>query len=136
MPLSKEVRRLQGKWAMDTGWPKRLDWVEIEGIRGWEGQRFELRFPIMAVVGENGVGKSTVLQAAASVYTWSTPGKKRERFASDFFRTQPGTASGTLRSATASAREPVPRSRHRSASQPIAGAATLSGGSAPSSTST
>ncbi len=85
MPLSKEVRRLQGKWAMDTGWPKRLDWVEIEGIRGWEGQRFELRFPIMAVVGENGVGKSTVLQAAASVYTWSTPGKKRERFASDFF---------------------------------------------------
>lgn len=83
MPISSEVRRLGAKWATGTGWPKRLDWVEITGIRGWTGQRFELKFPIMAVVGENGVGKSTVLQAAASVYTSSV--KSRFRFASDFF---------------------------------------------------
>jgi predicted ATPase len=37
----------------------------------------------MAVVGENGVGKSTVIQAAASVY--STEGSGKDRFASDFF---------------------------------------------------
>ena len=32
------------------------------------GQRIEFRFPITAIVGENGVGKSTVLQCAAAVY--------------------------------------------------------------------
>src|SRR2546421_3818052 len=73
---------------MGSGWPKRLDWIEIKGVRGWTGQRFELRFPIMAVVGENGVGKSTVLQAAASVYG-SDSDKQKERFASDFFPDTP-----------------------------------------------
>ena len=83
MPISSEVRRLGAKWQTGLGWPKRLDWVEITGIRGWVGQRFELKFPIMAVVGENGVGKSTVLQAAASVYASEI--KSKFRFASDFF---------------------------------------------------
>jgi predicted ATPase len=84
MPLSREMRRLEAKWGLNTGWPKRLDWIEVRGVRGWTGQRFDLPFPIVAVVGENGVGKSTVLQAAASVYSSSDPGD-RERFASDFF---------------------------------------------------
>ena len=70
------------------GWPKRLDWIEIRGLRGWSGQRFELRFPIMAVVGENGVGKSSVLQAAASVYGTAIA-KQKDRFASDFFPDTP-----------------------------------------------
>jgi len=35
MPLSKEVRRLERSWENETAWPKRLDWVEIENIRGW-----------------------------------------------------------------------------------------------------
>ena len=83
MPISNEVRRLGAKWQTGTGWPKRLDWIEISGLRGWTGQRFELKFPIMAVVGENGVGKSTVLQCAAAVYQ-SPPGR-RVWFASDFF---------------------------------------------------
>jgi predicted ATPase len=83
MPISSEVRRLGAKWQTGTGWPKRLEWIEINGIRGWTGQRFELKFPIMAVVGENGVGKSTVLQAAAAVY--ESTAKSKFRFASDFF---------------------------------------------------
>lgn len=81
--ISREMRRLEASWTQGTRWPKRLEWVEISGLRGWTGQRFELRFPIMAVVGENGVGKSTVIQAAASVY--STEGVTKERFASEFF---------------------------------------------------
>jgi predicted ATPase len=93
--LSRGVRRLKGSWEMGTGWPKRLDWIEIQGIRGWTGQRFELRFPIMAVVGQNGAGKSTVLQCAASVYGSATSGQK-ERFASDFF---PDTAWDQIRGA-------------------------------------
>lgn len=96
MAISKEVRRLDARWGQQTGWPKRLDWVEVKGIRGWTGQRFELPFPIMAVVGENGVGKSTVLQACASVYRWKPPDKKKEVFASEFF---PDTAWDQIRDA-------------------------------------
>jgi hypothetical protein len=32
MSNSREMRRLQAKWQQNTGWPKRLDWIEIEGI--------------------------------------------------------------------------------------------------------
>ena len=81
MPNSNEIRRLTAKWETGTGWPKRLKWIEIAGLRGWTGQRLDLRYPIMAVVGENGVGKSSVLQAAAAVYKVGRKG----RFASDFF---------------------------------------------------
>ncbi len=84
---STEMRHLSSKWQTSTGWPKRLEWIDIDGIRGWTGQRFELRFPIMAVVGENGVGKSTVLQSAASVYR--APEQSADRFASDFFPDTP-----------------------------------------------
>jgi predicted ATPase len=84
MPISNEIRRLSAKWSTGTGWPKRLEWLEIKGLRGWAGQRFDFQYPIMAVVGENGVGKSTVLQAAASVYKLPK-GAKKGKFASDFF---------------------------------------------------
>ena len=81
---SKEMRRLKRKWESRTGWPKRLEWIEIDGLRGWTAQqRIEFGFPLMAVVGENGVGKSTILQAAASIYKSGGDGKGR--FASDFF---------------------------------------------------
>lgn len=88
MELSREMRRLEAKWQQGTGWPKRLTWIEIKGLRGWESQRFSLNFPIMAVVGENGVGKSTILQACASVYR-SPRQVKKDRFASDFFPETP-----------------------------------------------
>lgn len=91
MPLSNEMRRLERQWQAGTGWPKRLHWIEMVGIRGWDRQRFDLRFPIMAVVGENGAGKSTVLQAAASIYQAETgqTRSKKYRFASDFFPETP-----------------------------------------------
>jgi len=93
MPLSKEVRLLANKWASGQGWPKRLEWIEIGGVRGWSGQRIELDFPIVALVGENGVGKSTILQAIASLY-------KSNYYASDFF---PDTAWDRVRGATITA---------------------------------
>lgn len=70
MAMEKEIRRLAKKWADGGGpsWPKRLDWLEIRGIRGWTEQRITFQFPIVALVGENGSGKSTILQAAACVY--------------------------------------------------------------------
>jgi len=81
--INDEVRRLQKKWAGGTGWPKRLEWVELHGLRGWTGQRVKFEFPIVAVVGENGSGKSTVLQAAACVYRGEADG--RTWFPSEFF---------------------------------------------------
>jgi predicted ATPase len=68
MALSLSMQRLQSRWQSGTGWPRRLNWLKIKNLRGWAGQQFDCRFPIMAVVGENGSGKSTVLHAAASVY--------------------------------------------------------------------
>ncbi|WP_267428412.1 ATP-binding protein [Methylobacterium sp. GC_Met_2] len=87
MALSSEARKLQNKWRTGTGWPKRLEWLEILGIRGWTGQRVDLNYPVVAVVGENGSGKSTVLQAVAASYRASD--KKKERYASDFFPDTP-----------------------------------------------
>ena len=94
MAMSNEIRLLDRKWSGKTGWPKRLEWIEIERIRGWQGQRVEFAFPIVAIVGENGSGKSTVLQAAACVYL--DEDGKETRFASAFF---PDTAWDTIRSA-------------------------------------
>lgn len=85
MPLSKEVRLLENKWKSGQGWPKRLEWIEIEGLRGWKGERLTFDFPITALVGENGVGKSTVLQAVAASYSAGD----ETFFPSDFFPDTP-----------------------------------------------
>lgn len=88
MSSSREMRRLEAKWLQGTHWPKRLEWMEISGLRGWTGHRIEFRFPITAIVGENGSGKSTILQAAAASYR--SPGtSKKMKFASDFFPDTP-----------------------------------------------
>jgi predicted ATPase len=81
--LSPEVKQLFSKWDANNGWPKRLESITIKGLRGWSGQRIHFNFPIVAIVGENGSGKSTILQAAASVYRSNV--KDRVLFASDFF---------------------------------------------------
>lgn len=94
MALSSEVRRLANKWDTrgdGNGWPKFLEWIEINNVRGWEGQKIEFPFPIVAIVGENGSGKSTILQGAASVY--KSPSGSRG-FASDYF---PDTVWDALR---------------------------------------
>jgi len=85
MALSSEMRRLANKWTSGHSFPRRLEWAEIDGLRGWVGQRVDFQFPIVAIVGENGAGKSTVLQAAAAAYR-SSP---KERYASDFFPDTP-----------------------------------------------
>lgn len=62
-------------------------------MRGWEKQRITFDFPIVAVIGENGSGKSTVLQAAACAYV----GESRTFYPTEFF---PDTAWDELRSVT------------------------------------
>jgi predicted ATPase len=86
-PLSKEVRQLARNWSTGNQWPKRLEWIEISGIRGWAGERVQFSFPVIAICGENGVGKSTILQAAASIYRSPVAGVGY--FASQFFPDTP-----------------------------------------------
>jgi predicted ATPase len=93
--LSKEVRQLAKNWATGNQWPKRLEWLEVTGIRGWTGQRVEFPFPMVAICGENGVGKSTLLQAAVSIYRAPVGGGSY--FASQFF---PDTPWDKIKSAT------------------------------------
>ncbi|MBQ7618084.1 MAG: AAA family ATPase [Desulfovibrio sp.] len=90
MPISQPMRILASAWAQNRFWPKRLNWLEISGIRGWSGYRIDFSFPITAIVGENGSGKSTILQAAAASYKNALPGK--QLFASDFFPDTPWDA--------------------------------------------
>lgn len=90
--LSKEVRQLQQNWqnGASAQWPKRLEWLEIKGIRGWTGQRVAMPFPIVAICGENGVGKSTVLQSSVSAY--KAPAGQSSYYASQFFPDTPWDA--------------------------------------------
>lgn len=83
---SREVRLLANQWSQNP-WPQHLEWLEIDGLRGWSGQRIDFAFPIVAVVGENGAGKSTIIQAAASAY--KPPAGGKGFFASDFFPDTP-----------------------------------------------
>ena len=64
-------------------WPKFIEAMTIAGLRGWSGQTVRFAFPVSAIVGENGTGKSTILKAAACAYTNETSAKY---FPSVFFR--------------------------------------------------
>lgn len=88
MSASDAMRKLATKWVTNRGWPQRLEWLEISGLRGWEGQRINLDFPLIAIAGENGVGKSTILQAIASLYR-SPSESERSPYASQYFPDSP-----------------------------------------------
>ncbi len=77
------MRLLKTQYISGTGWKKRLEWLEIDGLRGWEGQRVEFNFPMVAICGENGSGKSTILQSAACVYYQK--GNQKDWYVPDFF---------------------------------------------------
>lgn len=88
-----EIRRLKNTWERGD-FPKHLVWLEIENLRGWEGQRVEFNFPLVAIVGENGAGKSTIIQSAAASYKHDT---EKPYYASDFF---PDTAWDSIEGIT------------------------------------
>lgn len=62
-----EVQKVSDQFKSNQ-WPQFLEMVEIKGLRGWTGQSIVFNFPVVAVVGENGTGKSTALKAAACAY--------------------------------------------------------------------
>ena len=64
-----EIQEIMRQFAHGTGeWKRFLNSIKIENIHGWNGQELEFRFPVVAIVGENGIGKSTYLKAAVCAY--------------------------------------------------------------------
>lgn len=52
----------------DGEWKQFIKSIKITNIHGWTGQEMQFNFPVVAVVGENGIGKSTFLKAAICAY--------------------------------------------------------------------
>jgi len=77
------------KRQFDNGlWKKFLNKITLTNLRGWSGQTVEFRFPVCAVAGENGSGKSTVLKAAACAYDNMHRGARKLTPALLFLKTQ------------------------------------------------
>lgn len=64
----KNIMRQFRHGAMDSEWKQFIKSIKISNIHGWTGQELILNFPVVAIVGENGIGKSTFLKAAVCAY--------------------------------------------------------------------
>ncbi|MEU8252386.1 AAA family ATPase [Nonomuraea sp. NPDC048916] len=77
MALSHEVNRIRG--AMSSGrYSRLLTSISIRNLRGFpkeEATRIDFQFPVTAIVGENGTGKTTVIKAAACAYEQAGEGR-------------------------------------------------------------
>jgi len=63
----KEINKIREQFQSGL-WPQFLEMIGIEGLRGWNGESINFNFPVVAIVGENGAGKSTILKTAACAY--------------------------------------------------------------------
>ncbi|WAJ44605.1 AAA family ATPase [Mycobacterium sp. Aquia_216] len=71
------------------GWPQFLSGIEVAGLRGWNGELVEFRYPVVAIAGVNGAGKSTILKAAAAAYQAPSNGTAATYYPDDFFPKTP-----------------------------------------------
>lgn len=81
---------------LNSPWPQYLRSIIISGLRGWDHVEVEFKFPVVAIAGENGSGKSTILQAAASAYS-NQMDNSLSFYPSNFF---PATAWDTISGVT------------------------------------
>lgn len=64
-----EIQEIFRQFNQGNGeWKQFVKSIKITNIHGWNGQKIEFRFPVVAVVGENGIGKSTFLKSAVCAY--------------------------------------------------------------------
>jgi len=66
MDLKNELKKL---WNKNKSY-KKLEWIKFneKGIRGIKNITIELKYPITAIAGPNGVGKTTILQTIACLF--------------------------------------------------------------------
>ena len=89
--ISLEVQKIRNKW-ISQGWPRFVSNIHINGIHAFKDQQIEFKFPVCAIVGENGTGKSTILKILACAYR--DPAGQKTLYPSDFF---PDTAWDKLK---------------------------------------
>ena len=58
---TEEINRIREQ-HLSNQWPQYLEAVEISGVHGFLGETIAFNFPVTAIVGENGAGKSTSLR--------------------------------------------------------------------------
>lgn len=68
MPDYAEINSIRTQFQSGQ-WAQFLESVSINGLRGWTDQSVNFNFPVVAIVGENGTGKSTLLKTAACAYS-------------------------------------------------------------------
>jgi predicted ATPase len=78
----KEIHKLTEQFS-EGKWIKFIEKISISGLRSWNSKFIEFKFPVVAIVGENGTGKSTLLKVAACAYAGST--KETIFYPGDFF---------------------------------------------------
>jgi predicted ATPase len=65
--MSDEIHEIKKQFDNDE-WKLFLKSFTISNIHGWINQEVDFKFPIVAFVGENGIGKSTFLKAALCAF--------------------------------------------------------------------
>jgi len=68
MSLNDIERRLLERWESNTYGKPALRKVDINGLRGLKDFSIEFSYPVVAIAGENGTGKSTILGCVACAY--------------------------------------------------------------------
>jgi len=79
--IMREINEIRKQFA-NGEWKKFLKSIKITNLRGWNGQSITFKYPVVAIVGENGMGKSTILRAAACAYKNK---KGKDFYPSNFF---------------------------------------------------
>ena len=78
-----EIVKIREKFLVRENFPQFVESVKVDGLRGFTGETVYFKFPIVAIVGENGSGKSTILKAAACAYR--NRAEDGNYYPSDFF---------------------------------------------------
>ncbi|EHY90025.1 hypothetical protein SacazDRAFT_03144 [Saccharomonospora azurea NA-128] len=73
--MSNEIERIRRR-IQQNNYPLLLRSISIDGLRGFKHSDIELPFPVMALAGENGVGKTTILKLAACAYEQDIPNQR------------------------------------------------------------
>lgn len=75
--MDHEVSRVRGAYSANR-YKNFLESISIRNLRGFAGSapaRIDFRFPVVAIVGENGSGKTTIIKSAAVGYEQAGRGK-------------------------------------------------------------
>lgn len=61
-----EIQEIMRQFNHGNGeWQQFIKSIKINNIHGWSNQEMLFKFPVVAIVGENGIGKSTFFKSCS-----------------------------------------------------------------------